>query len=375
MIDNDFRYSIFDIFLKIFLVMSAILYWPGIMAYKPQEIFIQYSAVCFFGLSLFVPRRRTTSNVFLAIILFYALFHTLLLHFEDRSRLQMMNMFLGVVIIKVIAERIKLDVSSIGRLYIGFAVLNIGMMIFQYFDLDPIFTNVNFDKMQHVEMVGFLGSRFALGCIGALITPFIFTVSPWACLIVVPLLIVGKSSTAVAAALFCFMFLMWFKNRFVFWSLVLFFIGGAIYYVVFIDAPSGQFAKRFKVWWLGLHMLRGNPLLGHGLGSWLTSGIRSVQENGEPEHWSWAHNEYLQYMFETGVIGIITLYAYFKNFIKKIDLNILTQRTMVASFLCMAAISVFHFPFHIGRLASICLLTFALMEAQTSNVEPNYCAV
>lgn len=365
----EFRQSLFETFLKVFLVVSTVLYWPNMMAYKPQEIFIQYGCLILFGLSLFVPQKREISNAYLGMLLLFCTFSTLILKFEAHSQLQLFNMFLGIMAMKIIAERIDLDVRWIGKLFIGLALVNICLIALQVANIDPIFQNINYDKMSRVDVVGFMGARFALGCIGALMTPFVFAVSPWACIVLLPLLYYGQSSTAVAAFALCFMFLMWFKNKWAFWGLVGAFTAGAVCYVVFLDYPTGQFMKRLKIWWYGINLMKAHPWFGHGLGGWAKMNINSIQQNGVPEQWVWAHNEYLQFLFEMGAVGTVFLYSFLKNFIKNIDLAISSQRVMVAASIVLGMLCVFHFPFHIGRLASISIVIVALMLAHTSKVE------
>lgn len=349
--------------------MSAVFFWPGQLAYGPQEMFIRYSAFIFLGLSFFVPAKRQISNVYLGLILLMALAHTLFYSFKPISQSALANICLGLLTVKIVAERINLDLKSIGYLYAGLAVLNIVMLIFQYFDMDPFFMNIDQATRKVIIPCGMMGAQYALGCIGALMTPFLFAANPWLCLLVVPLLVFGKASTAVLAFAFSFCFLMWFRNRVVFWSLVSFFVIGALAYVVFLDYPTGQFMKRLNIWWFGLFQMRLKPYFGYGLGGWFNTGITSMQQNGQPEQWTWAHNEFLQYFYEFGLFGMFFLYAYFKNFIKKIQLWNKDQQVMVAAFISLSLVSFFHFPFHIGRLAGISILILALMEAHTSRIE------
>ena len=354
-----------------------VFFWPNMMAYKPQELFVQYGAFIFFGISLFVPAKRQVSNYLMALLFAYCLFQTLLNNFDPTSRMTLVNIFLGLVTVKIIAERVTLDFKQLGWLFIFFAIVNLIWVSLQYFDKDPIFTNMFYDKMKHVDIVGFMGARFALGCVSALISPFIFAVSPWFCVLLLPLLYFAKASTAMIAFAASFMFQMWFKSRKLFVLLGLGLMAVSFIFVKFYDSPGGQFMKRIHVWSAGIRVLKMKPWFGHGLGKWESTGFVTIQENGEPEKWVWAHNDFLQFTFETGFLGLIFLYAYLKNFFRKVVFCDTRSQVVFAAFISLVIISFFHFPFHIGRLAGISLFILAIMEATTSRVcdEKNCMAV
>jgi hypothetical protein len=334
------------------------------MAYVPQEIFFQYFAVLFFTLSLFVPKKRDISNGWLAAILAYALFHTILLKFDPPTRLHLMNMFLGLVTFKIIAERIDVEPKIWGKAFIGFCILNIVWITFQYFNQDPLFSPIEPDKKATVDMVGLLGAHYALGCAAALMAPFIYAVHPACLIFVVPLLMAGKSSTAVLAAVVSILFIIWNENRKLFLVLVVLGIVGTVIYTIYYDMPTGQFGKRMKIWQYGFHYLAGTDLWrGLGLGSWHTTGFMMRKQNGEPEWWSWAHNEYLQYAFEQGVFGFMLLTGYIVSLFKRTVRQCYNSKYGLAAFISLLAISVFHFPFRIGRLAVVAIVIVAITEA------------
>lgn len=369
----------FDVFLKIFLVAGAVFYWPGVLAYQPQILFFQHSAMVFWGLSFFVPKRREISNIYLALILFYALLSTVLVHFDPAARVTLFNLFMGLITLKVIAERVDLKLKEIGIVLIGFCLLNLAWMGMQIFNQDPLLSPVNFDKKSTVELVGLLNAKFALGVYAAICAPFLAAVHPAFALLAVPMLIASRTSTCMGAFVISMTFLLWYKlkslefsKNYKLWkwafyitaSLIV--IGGSCY-ILFYDAPTGQFMKRIKIWQFGFHYLgtgaslAKNIWFGDGLGSWAATQFQTLQENGEPEWWSWAHNDWFQYIFEQGLVGGILLWAYFKNMFKNFRLN-QDSVYVLSAFIALAVCSMFHFPFHVGRLAGISIYILALME-------------
>jgi len=380
----------FDLALRFFLVVSPVFYLPGQMAYVPQENFIQYSVMAFLALSWFVLPKRQISNVYIALILFYAMATTFLFKYTIPTRFALLNMFFGVLLIKIFAERVSMtNFKKIGCLFFIFILANLALMSLQVIDKDPIFSSVRPEFKPQAEVAGFMGVQYALGAIAALMLPFIFEFHPLACLILIPMFIAGKSSTAILAGVACFLFLLWFKpignrialkfrgfefnlelpKRLWFWIVLLVGAWGACYYVIYIDAPSGQFMKRLNVWWAGIYTLKMEPYFGYGLGQWAQKGFIGVQENGIPERWVWAHNEFLQYVFEQGVFGAILLYAFFKDFLRSFRFNDSAGRVIFASFIALMVVSIFHFPFHVGRLAGISLYIMALMFAYKAETQ------
>jgi hypothetical protein len=163
-------------------------FWPNMAAYKPQELFFQYSVFIFVGISFIVPIKREVQNKTLAILFFFMMAHTLLMHYEPQARMALVNTFLGVLAIKIIAERVCLNFKKIGILFLGFVFLNLFWIVLQMMNKDPIFTNLFYQNMPEIDHVGFMGARFALGCMAALVLPFIYYLHPAFCIFLIPLL-------------------------------------------------------------------------------------------------------------------------------------------------------------------------------------------
>ena len=155
------------------------------------------------------------------------------------------------------------------------------------------------------------------------------------------------------------MFLTYFKNRKTFWTLLVILICGAVGYA-FHDGSEGLM-KRLNVWGAGVSVLRGKPWFGFGLGNWQSIQFVGIQQNGQPEVWTWAHNEFFQYIFEQGLVGAVLLYAYLKSIIKDFQFN-KNSVVVYSSLISLFTISFWHFPFHLGRLAGISLLILAYAE-------------
>ena len=363
MMIQDVQEKAFNIFLKIFLIGSMVFFVPNQQAYIPQELFISFSAMIFLAFSFFVRPRREISNFSAGLLLMYLIAVTLFISLTNEGKSSLLNAFFGFVIFKVVAERVDVqDVVKFGRLFMLFCVANIVLLSLQVLNRDPIFSSMNPQNMPEIDKVGFMGVRFALGCIGALMTPFIYAVSPIWCIAVVPLLIFGKSSTAIAAAVISFMFLLWFDHRRAFWILLALMVPCVIAYP-FMCGHLTMSSRRFGVWLAGISLTRIKPWFGQGLGAWNLMNFTTIQANGEPQKWIWAHNEFVQLLFEAGIAGLICLYAFLKRAFSRLSLYFESNRIAFAALISLLIVSFFHFPFHIGRLAGMGLFILSFVEA------------
>jgi len=134
--------KVFDWYLKFFLLGCMVFFVPGKQFYGAQECFFQYGTMGMLGLCYFVPRKRQILNPYLGAILLYALVNTVIFHFGDLNRMILLNIFLGFVLIKELAERIDLDFKAIGEFMALFCAFNVLWMILQIYDIDPVFSSV-----------------------------------------------------------------------------------------------------------------------------------------------------------------------------------------------------------------------------------------
>jgi len=319
------------------------------------------------GICYFVPRKMSINNIYLGFVFLYALVNTIFFHFNPENRMILLNMFLGFVLIKELMERIDLDFKMIGNFLALFCAFNTIWIGLQLNNIDPVFSSISPENMPQVDIVGFMGLKSNLGTLAALSFPFIFTASPLASIIVIPLLWYGKSSAAIASVALTLFFMLWFMNKKLFW-LSIFSAGIAgVFYVLRVDMPSGEFEKRFPIWFAGIKMLSGSsPWFGTGLGNWALTKFTTMQTNGQPQTWVWAHNTFIQYLYELGLFGLITLIAYFKNMFSKICFLSKKHVQAVSILIPLVLTSLIHFPFHIARFAGLCCFMIAAIEALIS---------
>jgi O-antigen ligase/Flp pilus assembly protein TadD len=133
-------------------------------------------------------------------------------------------------------------------------------------------------------------------------------------------------------------------------------------------AEGGAFGVRPSVWKNTLRMIGDFPVLGVGLGSWPE--IFPHYERGPwfPDYFREAHNDYLQFMAETGLIGLLALVWFFGRVAAKLFAarnRLSGQEWPVFAALGLAlGVMAFHelvdFPLHIPANALLFTLLLAL---------------
>jgi O-antigen ligase len=88
--------------------------------------------------------------------------------------------------------------------------------------------------------------------------------------------------------------------------------------------------------------------------------------------WTWAHNEFLQGLYEFGLIGMACVIGYIVNIHKKAQelMNDKAVIALYASFISIIILSCVQFPFHLGRFVPIMLFLMACLHAKLE--EPKY---
>lgn len=380
--------SIFNFVLSSFLFIGIIFYLPitrGFQGdpiefgYNIQELFFRYGTAVLFCLSLLLDPVRKSNMKMYAFFLIYLIFTSISIGFDMQSRRHMLNIFTGIVFIKTIVE--YYDFKSIkSHIWTLFSVLvaNLVLGIFQLCGKDPIFQQINpIIAKGVIEMIGFMKVKAHLGTLAAMISPLLFIVSPWTVLVCIPLIYFSGSSAGASAFVVTtgFMFYCMLSKQknglLIFWSIAVALLIGLFAYVLLYDAPGGQFSERFKVWFPAMSdVLRRSPFFGMGIGSFAGSGYQTTQVGHSNLNWVWAHNEYLQMLYETGVFGLMIIIYWIKDMVVRFrQRNDYKSQAFMASFVSVCMVSFLHFPFHIGRHVIPCLFIIAINEAYFSQVK------
>lgn len=250
------------------------------------------------------------------------------------------NVFVGCLAVKTIAERITLSEKDVGRVLLRLWIIVHGTLILQ--SLGVIWKGY--------ELSGFYTMPWIMGCTATLSIPFIRKIKSWYGTILVLPILLSHSSSIVAVAL-----VMWFQPKLRLRSILLVTLI-ALSYIWLFD--RGLDVARFVVIEKSIPHVH-NWLVGDGVGSFAHRAL--VGNNGETlRWWRWAHNELYQMTTETGVLGALSVLALIFNLFKRISVE--QKYTLFG----ICSLAMFHPIFHMPRLIPFLVLIFAYMIRRDS---------
>lgn len=312
-----------------------------------DELFSFYALMLVAVGSFFYRPKRSVKIPMLAAIFAFAMVSAFL-NFTWPVRAVLINFFVALVALKVIADRTELTPKKIGSLLLAVCLVNYVFIGLQIIGKDQIFGAG--------EVAGVFIIPWAMGSFAVLAMPFLFSINPVLSLIyLTPLLIMSKSWTCLLLGAACFGALSFQKIKpriaiIITISLVLL----AAVYIHFFGHHLDR--GRFTVWTDALAWMK-NSYYGSGLGSWAHEGF--IRKNGEDYyHWRTAHCEPYQFYFELGIIGLSALGFWFVNLIRK-----QSYFYKVVLMNCLL-LSMVHAIFHQGRLAFFLVIIFAIASKE-----------
>lgn len=375
--------KIFDNLLAFFVVVGTLFFIPYAQGspldaisfgYLSQELFFRYGAFLVFGVSLFLKPLRNSDLKWLGIFLVYSFLSIFLYGYDNRIAQSVLNILSGVLFVKTVADHADYkNLKVYCYWFLGLIVLNLATCLQQYFKHDPLF-QIPAALGRLDSMSGFMRHKVHLGALASLLSPFLFYISPILLVLSIPMICVSNSSTAVVAFILSIGLLAFFritKRTFILLSVLLLLAGA--FYVYKYDLPGGSFGERFKVWDFTYSQgLKRHAFLGSGAGSFIKLRVATNQPTAdEALLWEWAHNEYVQAFYEFGVYGLAVIFFYIKSCVCGFLKNYQDRKLQIlfSSFLVVLAVSFFHFPFHIARLAIPCLFVMGMFHGRLKDLD------
>lgn len=352
-----------------------------------QQKFFHVGAMALCG--IFFGNIWITLFLWLNIILF-------LFHGADVGSAQVFNVFLTGLLFACSRNFFKERPFSkyVLPLYIV-TVISIIFMILQIIGIDPLHAPVNlFGEVDDSRSLHLVCGLFKLPAFHAifltLISSLMIFISGWVGFLLIIPVIMSKCAGAGIAYGFLIPFYIYHKFKKLFLpSIFIGIIASAGYLIYDRNNDALTFNSRFEAWSLVLKQSCGN-LLGYGPDSFRQYNknkdfVFSSDEEynpilrtkktlfyysanlGEREkrfknkipklivNWTEAHNEYLQFLFEYGVFGIILLFGFCREIYDRYVLSEKSNEVLALfSFFCVLAISsTTQFPFHLARLTAI----------------------
>lgn len=335
-----------------FLLGSLLVFVPS--SFIGEEIFTVAGFAALAALAHLTPKKREvglglpTAGALLGLI-------GLAFCFTASPRTVVFNVFMALFALRAIAERHSLDLCLLGRTLILFVYLTYAMLTLQWLNLDTFYMpNFGF------EWAGFSFRPWALGCTATLAIPFIWHVSPRQTLLLLPLILMSRSTACYAVAAFVFGYLCDLRFKCLGKGLLRTLLVASVPLYLLLDVHWDKALRwdRVQVWVNAAKFL--TPF-GHGLGSWVNAGF--VHANGEAmEHWRFAHNDYYQHLYDQGIPGLLLLGLWFFSLILRTKSPILRVAVVVLVALCA-----FHPMLRWAKLTFFGVVILALAEASIAS--------
>jgi len=161
--------------------------------YMVQELFFRYGIILIFGISILILKKRDFKDWHFLLFFLYSLISSFF-DFDIAVRRGVLNIFVALIFHNILIEKFNFKYfRTLCYFCIFIVVMNLVMMIFQYFGKDPIFTGPSIaGKLD--SLVGMMKLKVNIGILGAILTPFLIHLNPWYAILTVPMLIFGFSS-------------------------------------------------------------------------------------------------------------------------------------------------------------------------------------
>ena len=289
-------------------------------------------------------------------------------HYPIKIFLPFFNLLCLVLLYKLIVE--YLDSVSIERIFKWLKYSVILLLFYcalQYLKLDEFFKGMNDIGDQ---LVGTIGNPMHLAGLLGLLQPLFFKKSReniLALILLWVLILATGSATGLVTGLAVMLFWLWFKNR----KVAIVASGVSFVSLIVLHLTYKSFfynSDRFRVWNLVCKAVKDKFITGFGLG---TYGLSRIGSTGN-FNWQHVHNEYLQAIFEIGIIGLILIlwciWDYFRKFNSlKTDLTI----RLASIFFGFCLLSGVMFTAHLFLTSTIAILSYASLYALKNEYDGN----
>jgi len=216
---------------------------------------------------------------------------------------------------------------------LGVVILQYVWITLQYFNIDPIFKSLI--RQGHSEVVGFNGAKDQLGSFFAITFPIVLGTCP----VLIPLSLIGlflaKSSFAFISAIISGLIYLYYTNKKYFKVFIMLIIISSVLFFKYADNPKfADFETRGNVWKHSVKAtiegkiniennnqkleLKTKPIYGYGLGNFLRIFPFVPQQDGfnyVNEKFEHAHNDFVEFFFEFGWIGLALLTVFAFSFV------------------------------------------------------------
>jgi hypothetical protein len=327
------------------------------------------------GFSLWV----CTLNRWIGLFLILTIFSSIYPNFGKWSYMARNTIFIGAVWYVMIVK-LKPNIRYLMDAICVAALLNLIFANFQYCGIDPynIFT-FGLMKSTWSHPVGLMANKNLLSALFAVSIPMFFR-PYWKWFvpfIFYGLTIASSLGGAIAAFIMCLVYFIFKDGREGFsknYVKLIFLLIWFIFFLTAIDSPVETEVNkgtetiniplsanlRLDAWKKGLSLyITKHPIFGYGIGHWKLA-FKKITPPDKPVMTK-AHNEFIQGLFEMGILFPILILGYLINVIIRYRKEAILS---VSALIAICLNSMVNFPFHIATTAILFITIMAIMEVQ-----------
>ena len=334
------------------VVVVLILVLPLVGFYPPKNIdgWTTYRDRALFLLAL-------TLLVWLAIFLlpFAIIFGLLLLRYRRYEDMHGIVLWSFIVSVWVLVR--SLPDSALLLLITATILGAIQQSLFTMVDFS-VWTYLKFKKRPPTPIVASLGNRTYLGAYLAIIAPLTASWEMLPYLVVIIFATMLTTSRAAIPAMMIGVCVAWPAS-----SIVIIPVGALGWIIVWRWLVTPALVKSLKSRWLivkiALYKTMFKPttlLIGHGYNSFGYHSLAWVYRYGVKEGFMHAHNDWVQFFFEYGLVGYVALLLIIKDIYPFLHFG----SAMTGSLVSLSLTSLFIFPHHIGPIGLTILILLAI---------------
>lgn len=259
------------------------------------------------------------------------------------------------------------DLSILWRVIGSCGTLLASLMILQAMNLDPItalsgLLGMNIRWLHDNHVVGLMGNSFQAACVIAPIAPILLAMS-WLlpCALSVAALVLAGSSSALVAGLVGLLAVLWMQGRKKLFFTISFLLAVSSAWI----SSTGyfSFSGRLELWKDSVIRLLQHPILGYGLGTYKLLGLTCYTGNGLRNAVWWAHNEWIHFACELGLLGLCILTLSLGSLIVKAGKR--TPEESVGAIVSLGVLSLASVPFHLAPSIIVFLVSLIAIQVRS----------
>lgn len=354
----------FDTALKIFLLISPILFlplWiPGIATLQYHQFgyfnnsinlsqlqIFTYSVVMLFIISLFDKQKRFFYEK-LPVLLF--LIYVVGIYIHPGTIKTFPIIFLGFILYYLVSIFSNAgDIKPIFYVIFFVSLLNTIFSLLQFF-------NIHFIYSPKEEIIGLMGYKTHLGIYQAIAIPICFVIHPALSLIPLLGLILSKSATAFFAAVIGMAF--FFRKKLFIESIIIWMAFISILSMILIKCFH-QLSLRFDVWVQSFLMGLNHFITGHGIGTfhYVRKEVTLSFEYSDP------YSLYLGIFHALGIFGLLTFVVFIVKKMIEFRPESLLEEGLLTSCFILVVVGLGYSFMDYARLAGTAIVLFGLITA------------